>query len=78
VVGTLSPAGRKRSEVTRLLGYFLNPIALRFDLTSDPTFRDLLLQAQRLTLEAISNDDVRSNFGTGIKTETPPQPQSVF
>ena len=62
VVGTLSPAGRKRSEVTRLLGYFLNPIALRFDLTSDPTFRDLLLQAQRLTLEAISNDDVPIEF----------------
>jgi len=58
VVGTLSPAGRKRSEVARLLGYFLNPVALRFDLTNDPTFRELLLQAQRLTLEAISNDDV--------------------
>jgi len=62
VVGTLLPAGRKRSEVTRLLGYFLNPIALRFDLTSDPTFRDLLLQAQRLTLEAISMTTFRSNF----------------
>lgn len=58
VVGTPSPAGRKRSEVARLLGYFLNPVALRFDLTSDPTFRDLLRQTQRLTLEAISNDDV--------------------
>ncbi len=58
VVGTLSPAGRKRSEVARLLGYFLNPVALRFDLTSDPTFRNLLRQTQRLTLEAISNDDV--------------------
>ena len=58
VVGTLSPAGRKRSEVAKSLGYFLNPVALRFDLTSDPTFRDLLRQTQRLTLEAISNDDV--------------------
>lgn len=62
VVGTLSPAGRKRSEVAKLLGYFLNPVALRFDLTSDPTFHDLLLQAQRLTLEAISNDDVPIEF----------------
>lgn len=58
VVGTLSPAGRKRSEVAKLLGYFLNPVALRFDLTSNPTFRELLRQTQRLTLEAISNDDV--------------------
>lgn len=58
VVGTLSPAGRKRSEVTKLLGYFLNPVALRFDLTGNPTFRELLRQTRRLTLEAISNDDV--------------------
>lgn len=62
VVGTLSPAGRKRGEVTRLLGYFLNPVALRFDLTSDPTFGLMLLQAQKLTLEAISNDDVPIEF----------------
>ncbi len=62
VVGTPSPAGRKRSEVAMLLGYFLNPVALRFDLTGDPTFRELLLQTQRLTLEAISNDDVPIEF----------------
>ena len=62
VVGTLSPSGRKRSEVAGLLGYFLNPVALRFDLTSVRSFRDLLLQAQKLTLEAISNDDVPIEF----------------
>jgi hypothetical protein len=58
IVGTPSPAGRKRSEVERLLGYFLNPVALRFDLTGNPTFRDLLRQAQTLTVGAICNDDV--------------------
>jgi non-ribosomal peptide synthetase component F len=58
IVGTFSPAGRKRSEVEGLLGYFLNPVALRFDLTGNPTFHEILRQAQRLTLEAISNDDV--------------------
>jgi hypothetical protein len=58
IVGTPSPAGRKRSEVQKLLGYFLNPVALRFDLTGNPTFRELLRQTQRVTLEAISNDDV--------------------
>jgi len=62
VVGTLSPSGRKRSEVTGLLGYFLNPVALRFDLRNARTFRDLLLQAQKLTFEAISNDDVPMEF----------------
>lgn len=58
IVGTPSPAGRKRSEVQRLLGYFLNPVALRFDLTGVLAFRALLRQAQRVTLEALSNDDV--------------------
>jgi aspartate racemase len=58
IVGTPSPAGRKRSEAQKLLGYFLNPVALRFDLTGNPTFHALLRQAQRLTLEALSNDDV--------------------
>jgi hypothetical protein len=58
ILGTLSPAGRKRSEVEGLLGYFLNPVALRFDLTGNPAFRDLLRQTQKLTLEAISNDDI--------------------
>jgi hypothetical protein len=58
IIGTLSPAGRKRSEAEKLLGYLINPVALRFDLTGNPTFRDLLRQTQRVTLEAIMNDEV--------------------
>jgi cytochrome P450 len=71
VVGTFSPAGRKRSEVEGLLGYFLNPIALRFDLTGNQTFRELLRQTQKLTLEAISNDDVPIEF---LVRELKPKP----
>lgn len=58
IVGTLSSAGRKRSEVQNLLGYFLNPIALRMDLSDDPTFAELLRRVLSVTSEAISNDDV--------------------
>ena len=58
IVGTPAPAGRKRSEIQKLLGYFLNPVALRFDLTGDPTFCAVLRQAQRTTVEALSNEDV--------------------
>jgi condensation domain-containing protein len=58
VIGTPSPAGRTRSEVQALLGYFLTPVALRFQLASRTTFRELLRQTQRLTLEAISHNDV--------------------
>jgi non-ribosomal peptide synthetase component F len=58
IVGTLAPTGRKRSEFQRLLGYFLNPVALRTDLSGNPTFRELLCQSQEVTLKALSNDDV--------------------
>ncbi|HXP71897.1 MAG TPA: cytochrome P450 [Candidatus Dormibacteraeota bacterium] len=58
IVGTLSPSGRKPHEVEKMLGYFLNPVAIRFDLTENPTFHELQKQAQRLILEAILNDDV--------------------
>lgn len=58
IVGTVSPAGRKRLEVQQLMGYFLNPVALRADLTGDPTFREVISRIQRLTVGALSNDDV--------------------
>jgi len=58
LLGTLSPAGRKHSEVQNLLGYFLNPVALRIRLEPDSSFRELLHQAMQVTSEAISNDDV--------------------
>src|SRR5437773_1170123 len=62
VVGTLSPAGRKRSEVQALLGYFLNPVALRVHFGSHPTFRELLRQVGSVLSEAISHDDVPIEF----------------
>lgn len=58
IVGTLSPSGRKTSGVQNLLGYFLNPIPLRVDISDDPTFAELLCRAGQTTYEAISYDDV--------------------
>ena len=58
VIGTLSPGGRKRAELQRLLGYFLNPVPLRVKLHGKPTFRSLFRQMREVTLGAISNDDV--------------------
>jgi len=56
VIGTVS-SGRKRSELEGLLGYFLNPVVLRNDLSGDPTFRELLRRTRNMTLDALSNDD---------------------
>jgi surfactin family lipopeptide synthetase A len=58
IVGTLAPAGRKHAEFRRTMGYFLNPVALRADLSGSPTFSSLLRQLRQTTIEAISNDDV--------------------
>jgi hypothetical protein len=78
IVGTPSPAGRKRPEVQKLLGYFLNPVALRFDLTAEPTFRQLLRQAQRLTLEALANDDVPLEILCGELRVNPDSSRNPF
>jgi len=58
IVGTVAPAGRKRREVQPLLGYFLNPVALRIDISGNPTIRELLHQSREVTSEALSHDDV--------------------
>jgi hypothetical protein len=58
IVGTLAPSGRKQIEFQRLLGYFLNPVALRANLSGDPSFSSLIGQMRDVTLSAISNDDV--------------------
>jgi len=50
IVGTLAPSGRKQIEFQRLLGYFLNPVALRAHLSGDPTFCSLLGQMREVTL----------------------------
>jgi hypothetical protein len=58
MLGTLSPSGRKRNDVLGLLGYFLNPVTLKFDFSSEPTFVELIHQVKRVVAEAICNDDV--------------------
>jgi surfactin family lipopeptide synthetase A len=58
ILGTLSPSGRKRSEVMGLLGYFLNPVAVKLNFHDGITFRELVLQVQRVLLDAMCNDDV--------------------
>jgi len=58
LLGTLSPSGRKQSEVMDLLGYFLNPVTLRLKCGAHRTFSALLRHARGTVSDAISNDDV--------------------
>ena len=56
-VGTLI-AGRNRTEVEGLIGFFLNTLALRGDLTGAPSFHELLVQARETALAAHLHQDV--------------------
>jgi len=58
ILGTLSPSGRKQSEVMDLLGYFLNPVTLRLNCGAHTTFGELLRHARGVVSDAMSNDDV--------------------
>lgn len=58
VIGTVSPVGRKRSEVQRLMGYFLNPVPLRCRLLSTVTFQELLNHVQDVVTGALSHDEI--------------------
>jgi amino acid adenylation domain-containing protein len=45
-------AGRLRPETENLIGYFVNPVAMRARLDGDPTFRELLPRVRETALEA--------------------------
>ncbi|OLF04227.1 hypothetical protein BLA60_41785, partial [Actinophytocola xinjiangensis] len=50
--------GRNRTEVEELIGFFLNTLVIRGDLTGNPTFTDLLNQTREVTLDAFDHQDL--------------------
>ncbi len=51
-------ANRQYHEVESLIGFFLNTLVLRTDLSSNPSFVDLLKQVRQVTLEAYTHQDI--------------------
>src|SRR5262249_25125606 len=58
VLGTVAPVGRDRTEVQHLLGYFLNPVALRIAVAKDANFRTVLRHTSDVISDALSNAEV--------------------
>ena len=57
LVGT-DVANRNRRETEPLLGFFINQLVLRTDLSGDPTFRELLGRVRETALEAYAYQDL--------------------
>jgi amino acid adenylation domain-containing protein/non-ribosomal peptide synthase protein (TIGR01720 family) len=56
-IGTAS-AGRNRSELEPLIGFFVNTVVLRLDLSGAPSFPALLDRTRQTALDAYAHEDV--------------------
>lgn len=67
-------AGRNRKELQPLIGYFINTLVLRADLTGNPRFVELLARIRETVSAALANQDVP--FDRIVEELHPPRDKS--
>jgi non-ribosomal peptide synthetase component F len=58
IVVAVPIANRKRQEIEPLIGIFINTLAMRADLSGNPSFVDLLAQVRQVAQEAYDHQDL--------------------
>jgi len=78
VVGS-DVAGRNRTEVEDLIGFFINQLALRVRLAGDPAFRELVVQVREVTLAAYIHKELPfERLVEAIRPERNPSYAPIF
>jgi amino acid adenylation domain-containing protein len=79
VVVGVSTAGRDSAELAPLIGMFVNPVALRCDLTGDPTVRELLARVRAGLVDAMEHGQTPfQRIVEAVAPQRDPSVQPVF
>ena len=76
-------ANRNRVEIENLIGFFVNMVPIRIDLSGNPSFRELVQRIRPLTLDAFDNQELHFDrmidlVGDQIEQGSPPIFQTDF
>ncbi|MBV6449477.1 MAG: D-alanine--poly(phosphoribitol) ligase subunit 1 [Anaerolineales bacterium] len=82
LVGSVT-AGRSHAELSNLVGYFINPIALKADFSGNPSFSELLQRVKQTALGAFEHQDyppalLAKRLGIQRDSSRPPLFETMF
>lgn len=79
VVVGVSTAGRDNPELASLIGMFVNPVALRCDVSGDPTFTDLLGRVRNGLIDAMEHGQTPfQKIVEAVDPQRDPSVQPIF